>query len=127
MADESGLRITRYQKQKLQQLIQQNPQRLDQLGRAVSEAMVNEIKVSFGASPSSPGDPPGVDTGALHASMRWAPAGKFRYWIHDGVLYGLPLEYGTDTIAARPFVNPVFERWRQGELARFIKESGLIS
>jgi hypothetical protein len=88
--------------------------------------MTNEIVESFGASPSPPGDPPGVDTGALRASMRWASVGEASAVIHDGVEYGVHLELGTERMPARPFVAPVFERWRRGAFAQFARDFGIL-
>lgn len=122
----SGVRITRNDRRKLQQLIRDTPQRASELVRATAQEMTNDVVLSFGVSPSAPGDPPGVDTGTLRESMGWEMTGRFSAAIYDGVLYGIFQEEGTEHIAPRPFINPVFEDWRQRQFALFIREFGLI-
>jgi hypothetical protein len=79
-----------------------------------AENMVTEIKLSFGTSPSPPGGPPGVDTGALRASITWENTGPFERTISDGVEYGVELEDGTERNGGpRPFMRPVFDRANQ--------------
>ena len=92
-----------------------------------AEDMVTEIKLSFGTSPpgiayrrggvthiaSVEGYPPNIDIGDLEGSIDWEQTGKFERTISDGVEYGLPLEEGTDHIAARPFMRPAFDRAQQ--------------
>lgn len=57
-------------------------------------------------SPSDPGEPPGVDTGALKNSIG-ADQVKPGVWkVHDGVEYGAYLEFGTAHMAARPWFEP---------------------
>lgn len=123
----SGVRITRNDRRKLQQLIRDTPQRAEELVRATAQEMTNDVVLSFGVSPSAPGDPPGVDTGALRASMGWDMEGRLRALIHDGVVYGIYLEDGTERMAPRPFISPVFEDWKQRQFALFIREFGLIT
>ena len=113
-------------KRKLDEILRNTPDQINDWMDGVAQEIVNDIKLSFGTSPSRPGDPPGVDTGALRASMRWARGGQYQRIIHDGVEYGVFLEYGTSKIAARPFVSPVFFEW-QRKLADDAKRFGLIS
>lgn len=113
---------TRLETVRLDQLIARGSGDLDAYLRGVAQEIVNEIVLSFGSSPpgrtydnhtaSQPGYPPNVDTGALRASIRWAKTGRLEYTIFDGVPYGVLLEFGTPRVRARPFVRPVFERWR---------------
>lgn len=107
------------------------PDKADQALRAAAEDMTTEMKLSFGTGPagetytrdgvshvaSAPGFPPNPDTNALMNSLRWMPAGRLRYEIRDGVQHGIYMELGTETIEARPFMTPVFERYRQGQFA----------
>lgn len=112
---------------KLQQLIRQTPEQVTDLLRGAAQEMVNEIVLGFSdQSPAPAGGPPGVDTGELRASIGWTPDGAGRVLIHDGVEYGKYLELGTEKMPARPFVGPVFERWRMGEFARFARDFGVF-
>lgn len=111
---------------KLDSIIRGTPGQIEAFGRSVATEMTSDIVLSFGTSPSAPGDPPGVDTGALRSSIHWDPEGKTRWIIADGVIYGLHLELGTSKMAARPFVGPVFMEWRQRKLGAYAKSYGLI-
>lgn len=107
------------------------PDKADQALRASAEDMTTEMKLSFGTGPgdktytrggvthvaSAPGDPPNSDTGSLLNSLHWEGIGYLHYEIRDGVQHGIYMELGTETIEARPFMYPVFERWRQGVFA----------
>lgn len=123
----SGVRITKNDRRKLQQIIRDTPRKADELVRGAAQEMTNEIVLSFGVSPSAPGDPPGVDTDTLRGSMDWTPDGQFRALIHDGTEYGIYLEDGTENMAPRPFINPVFDDWRRRQFALFAVEFGIIS
>ena len=130
----------RLNKRKLRELIVTTPDRADAMLRGAAQEILNDIVVSFNTSPagatyvrgnvthvaSQPGYPPNVDTGTLRASMRWAKESNLKYIIHDGVAYGYYLEMGTENMEARPFVTPVFEKWRQGEFARFVRDFGVF-
>lgn len=70
-----------------------------------------EIVMNFSSqSPSSPGQPPGVDTGTLKNSVVAVPRGRKTWVVNIGAEYGLALEYGTRNMAARPFVLPAINR-----------------
>lgn len=98
----------------------------DQWLRQMGEAIITDIRLSFGSSPpgyeyvrgsvvhiaSQPGYPPNIDTGTLTNSLHLEPDGRLQYQVADGVEYGIHLEDGTDVMAARPFVRPVFEQFR---------------
>lgn len=130
----------RLNKRKLEQLIRTTPTRADQLVRAAATEMVGDIVTSFNTSPpgetyvrgsvshvaSQEGYPPNVDTGALRASIQWTAAGPMKVFIHDGVIYGLMLEIGTDNMGPRPFITPVFEAWRQGKFVQFARQFGVF-
>ncbi len=98
---------------KLQSIIRNEPARVQLWLDGFTEDLLSRIKLSFGTSPSAPGDPPGVDTGALRASMHWEHTGPLENTISDGVEYGLKLEDGTEHIAARPFIVPAFKDAQQ--------------
>lgn len=125
----------RYDNRKLRRLIQRHPQRVQQFGDIVAEAIVGDIVQSFGTSPpgrryergnvmhvaSQPNYPPNVDTGTLRASIRWKRERRFQWRVSDGVEYGVELEYGLrENLAPRPFMTPVFDDWKRrlGDFAR---------
>ena len=130
-----AMKHTRY-RQKFTELARKMPVRLDEFGRKAAQEMTTEAQLSFGSGPtgrvygdhkaSMPGYPPNVDTGALIASMNWISLGNFRYKIHDGVIYGAFLEFGTMRMAARPFLSPVFERWYRRDLYDFARQQKLF-
>lgn len=125
----------RVDKRRLQRLIRENPQMADDALASAATAILSEIVLSFNTSPpgatygrhvaSQPGYPPNIDTGTLRASMRMERIGKLHYEIRDGVGYGVFLELGTSRMAARPFVAPVMEEWRQREFGRYMAEQWL--
>lgn len=124
----------------LDEIIKSIPEQLDRLGRAASEGITSDIKLSFNTSPpgkprsmgsglgfaSQPGYPPNVDTGALRASMRWQEIGELEWAVMDGVEYGYGLEEGTSTIQPRPFVQPVFADWRKRKFLRLARNFGIV-
>ncbi len=71
--------------------------------------------------------PPNVDTGALRASIAATPIDKYTYWIHDGVEYGKYLEFGTESIAPRPFMIPVANEWLLIKLGLAVKEIDFLN
>ena len=121
-----GITITRSDRRTLHALIRQTPERVDALGRAVATAMVGEMVESFGTSPAPAGGPPGVDTGALRASVGWVAEGERRWLLHDGVEYGVYQELGVGDLPARPWMTPVFEAWRQRRFGQFAREFGVF-
>lgn len=94
--------------------------RTDKVVSMLANEVVGNAVDSFGESPSKPGDPPGVDTGALRASVHAEKVKENTYAAMDGVEYGAFLEFGTPRMAARPWLGPaVFkmmqtfsERWK---------------
>lgn len=90
----------------------------------VAEAIVTDVKLSFGSGPdgrrytrgsiehvaSQPGYPPNVDTGALRGTIRQQRINAHERWVMDGMEYGVYLEIGTERIAPRPFMRPAFDR-----------------
>jgi HK97 gp10 family phage protein len=68
---------------------------------------------------SAPGEPPATDTGKLVGSIV-ADAEGLRAWVVARSVYAIWLEYGTSSMAPRPFLVPAAERNRQriGELIR---------
>lgn len=98
----------------IDKIIRETHDRADAFLRSEASDIVTDVKLSFGSSPSSPGEPPGVDTGALRGSIEYQPAGDLAYHVQDGVEYGIYQEHGVSehNLKARPFMAPVFERYR---------------
>lgn len=100
---------------KLKKLQRDVPQRASRIVRKIAFDMTADMKNSMGASPSSPGEPPGIDTGTLFNSIEPRETGVGSWGIF-GADYGLLLESGTHTksggvwVAARPFIRPAAER-----------------
>jgi HK97 gp10 family phage protein len=70
-----------------------------------------------GAGVSIPGNPPAVQTGRLRASITHRLEGggfdkKTKGFVGTNVVYGRHLEFGTSEIAARPWLTPAFEKYR---------------
>tara|TARA_S200002703_G_scaffold154303_3_gene156905 strand:+ start:737 stop:1156 length:420 start_codon:yes stop_codon:yes gene_type:complete len=126
MAKASGIEI-KIDDKKLKGMIKKHPKRADDWLAGVAQEMVNDIKLSFGTSPagktykrgkkvhiaSQPGYPPNVDTQALRGSINSERMAMLSYEIRDGVEYGYELEMGSEKVAPRPFMQPVFEEWRK--------------
>jgi hypothetical protein len=74
--------------------------------RALTFETKRYIVQSMGSSPSAPGQPPGVDTGTLRASISTQATGVLSGEVYTTVDYAPPLEYGTSRMAARPFMMP---------------------
>lgn len=93
---------------KFGEVIANTPGECDAWLRSVAQQITDDIVLSFGTSPSPAGGPPGVDTGALRASMHWYKVDTLSYAVSDGVEYGQYQELVYD----RPFMTPAFETWR---------------
>ena len=113
----------------LPDMIRNNPRLAD----AAIDAMANDgeriVKQSMQDSPadgrtyevgtgqvhvaSSPGNPPRVDTGALINSIYVRNAGLARRMIGVGTDYGFILEFGSEKMAARPFMAPMVAQLQQ--------------
>ena len=111
-------------KAKLQAIIRESPQQAINLVDALAFEGEGYLKRSFGTSPSAPGEPPGVDTGAYRASVHVENLGQFKRGIATGTDYGPHLEFGTTKMAARPHMIPM-SIYLQGQVVpfwmRFIK------
>jgi hypothetical protein len=90
-------------------------QAASELVRAVGHEIERYVKQSFGNSPSAAGGPPGVDTGALRASIHVELVDALTVLVSDGVAYGVYLEFGTTRMAARPFMLPGLV-WGMGQV-----------
>lgn len=96
------------------------------LSLAVARTAVNgEAHVKrliSGPGPSSPGNPPGVDTGRLRASWRHRITGPHAGEVFTDVVYAPFLEFGTRRMAPRPHAGPTAE-WMAGDLRRNATEA----
>lgn len=61
---------------------------------------------------SAPGQPPATDTGALASSVARVD-GKLEAAVGTGLTYGRDLEFGTNNMAARPWLFPALESQRE--------------
>lgn len=102
--------VVKLNKDKLRQLERESPGRAGKVIQKVAQDCETYIKTHMSSqSPSPKGQPPGVDTGALVNSIIVEPQGRDTWILHDGVEYGVFLEYGTVKMAARPFFLPAIE------------------
>ncbi len=71
---------------------------------------------------SAKGEAPAVQTGHLRASITHITPRPFVRHVGTNVKYGwfLEREYGTSTMAARPWLRPAWEK-NKGKLAKFLK------
>ena len=100
----------------LTRLIASAPEKIDQVLGKVAFDMVADIMISFStSSPSAPGTPPGVDTGALKNSIRAERIKVLEWHVIAGTEYAHALEYGFSphNLAARPFMRPAATRAQQ--------------
>lgn len=81
----------------------------------LTERGADHMRENFGSSPAPPGAFPGVDSGTLRRSIQVIAIDPLNRVILDGVPYGALLEFGTTTMAARPFMAPT-AAWIQGEI-----------
>lgn len=133
------------------QIIANLPQRANKFLQLMSEDMVIEIKRGFSTGgnfrqwrskrgvgiyhwSAPPGKPPNNDTYNLMMSIKNLKVNNFSWRIEDGVHYGKFQELGTSSggyggngHAARPFVRPVFKKYKQGaNLSHYAREAGLM-
>ena len=81
------------------------------------------IKVSLsGASPSRPGEPPGLDTGFLRNSVQVDSVTPTEAIIAPHTDYAEHLEFGTSRMAARPFMRPAVDE-HEGEILDAIERT----
>ncbi len=82
----------------------------------VVERQAKQDMTNTSTSPSSPGEPPAVDTGRLRASVTHVVEGggfkAIKGFVGTNVVYGRYLEVGTSKIAPRPWLTPALEKNR---------------
>lgn len=94
-------------KDKLQNLIRTSPEKASNLVTAMALDGQAYVVRSFTVSVSAPGEPPGVVTGTLKNSIKVEPLGPFKKAIITQVDYAAHLEFGTEKMAARPYMGPM--------------------
>ncbi len=82
--------------------------------RIISESPADGVRYGEHTA-SSPGNPPRIDTGNLVNSINVQQVSPFVWSIRCGAIYGPDLEYGTEKMAARPFMGPM-AFWLEGEI-----------
>lgn len=110
-------------RRKLDSILRESPLKITNLLDATAFEGEGYWKRSMGTSPSKPGDPPGVRTGNLRASIHVENTGQWSRSIVTNVPYAIPLEFGTRYMAARPSALPMaywLERQIPGIWQRFI-------
>ena len=96
---------------RLDQLNRDTPGKADQVIRKIAFDLEADTKNNFSdTSPSAPGDPPGIVTGNLKASVQASKIEDMKWQVVVGAEYGTDLEFGTRFMAARPFVRPAIRR-----------------
>lgn len=126
---------------KLEEVIQGLSGGIDDLLAAAATEIVGDIVMGMQQSPASgrtykkgsrvhvasaPGDAPRPDTGELMGSITHAKTGEHEETVHDQTEYGQYLEFGTEDIAARPFMKPVFEAWGRSRFAELVNRIDLV-
>jgi len=92
---------------KLDAIVTHRARNADEALGEVTMLLVQHMKTNWSAtSPSSPGEPPAVDTGNLTNSIDGRVHVRGKEWRITGAEYGLFLEYGTPRMPARPFIYP---------------------
>ena len=123
---------------KMLQIIASLPNNEKDLLAGVATEMVGDMKIGMLDSPadgnvygdhvaSSPGNPPRPDTAELLNSVTHTATGPLEETIHDQVEHGAWQELGTEFIEARPWMKPVFESWRRGKFAGFVRDWPLVT
>jgi hypothetical protein len=62
---------------------------------------------------SAPGEAPATDTGLLVNSTQFKMVNELTAEVNINAEYGPDLEYGSTTMAARPFIGPAIEKERK--------------
>lgn len=78
--------------------------------RNTAEEVARDIKRTMRPGRSAPGSAPGIDTGAYQASIEVVGSSKEIGIATDLKDQALALEFGTETMAARPHIRPAIQR-----------------
>ena len=95
----------------LDDLIRTLDGKIDDATRATALAVEGEAKVRIP-----------VDTGAAKNSLNTRKISSKRYYVEDGVEYGIHLELGTSRMQAQPFLVPAVEKV-EPQWIRLIREA----
>ena len=71
---------------------------------------------------SLPGQPPNRDTGDLQAGIKVVRTGSVSAEVRATAAHSAPLEFGTSTMAARPFMRPARDKKVKEIRARFAEQ-----
>ena len=69
---------------------------------------------------SAPGEPPNADTQVLSRNIEAVSTGPLKAETSSNAPYALPLEFGTSTIAERPYMRPAAKRERPKAVKRVV-------
>lgn len=126
---------------KLDEIIQNLSGGIDGFLAAAATEMVGDMVMGMQDSPASgatykhggrvhvasvAGNPPRPDTAELVNSITHTKSGEHEETIHDQVEHGQYQELGTEHIAARPWMKPVFEAWGHGRFGNFVNRYPLV-
>jgi HK97 gp10 family phage protein len=72
--------------------------------------------------PSLPGEPPNEDTGVLRTNIETTQAAPLRVEVSSNAPYAVALEFGTSTMAERPYMRPA-TRSKKAEVIGLVKQA----
>ena len=107
----------------LDRIVRESGAKVGDILQKIAQDTEADIKMNFSQTapaPSAPGEPPAVQTGNLKNSIIAEPEGN-DWTVHDGVPHGVHQEYGTQWMAARPFMMPAVLRTVQRAPADMLK------
>jgi HK97 gp10 family phage protein len=94
----------------------------DGLGAGIG-VLETYVKVSLrGPSPSSPGEPPGLDIGNLLGSVLVDEVTPTQAILGVHAEYGEHLEFGTSRMEARPFLRPALDE-HEAEIVQAVRDT----
>lgn len=73
-----------------------------------------------GHVPSKPGEPPSADTQVLSRNIEAVSTGPLKAEVSSNAPYALALEFGTSTVAERPYMRPATARERPRAVKRIL-------
>lgn len=89
-------------------------------GAAMAESIRHRISIQ-GPPPSEPGRAPHMETGTLHDSIFWeVDPVNMRVYVVADTPYAYYLEYGTSTMAPRPYMRTGLSEFASAQAARYV-------